>query len=71
VLVAEQRETISAQQQQIAALQAKVEELERRSKRQAAPFSKGKPVEHPKPPGRKKGEGPFTYRQAPSEEEWS
>lgn len=85
VRVAEQRATISAQQSRIAeltatvaeqealirSLRAKVDELERASKRQAAPFSKGKRVKHPKPSGRKQGEGTFTYRTAPREEEWT
>lgn len=92
VRVALQRETISAQQAQIAELTAKASELtakaseqealirslrtkidalERASKRQAVPFSKGKRSKPPKPSGRKRGQGTFRYRQAPSEEEWT
>lgn len=44
------------------------EALRRAGHRQAAPFSKGTHVENPGKPGRKKGEGTFTYRTAPPEE---
>ena len=71
-----------SQQQAIASLEAQLlqlqdllhrlrqenEALQRASHRQAAPFSKGQPKQNPKPPGRKKGEGPFTFRAAPPEE---
>ena len=60
-------EIISAQQRQIAELLAKVEQLQREGKRQASPFSKGKPVANPKRPGRKPGQGPFLHRAAPLE----
>ncbi len=39
----------------VAELQARLEEMERAHKRQAAPFSKGKPKTEPKKPGRKPG----------------
>ena len=42
-----------------------IEDLKRRGKRQAAPFSKEQRVLLPKRSGRKKGEGAFTYRAAP------
>jgi transposase len=51
-------------------LKKKIEGLEeelRASKRQAAPFSKGKRKANPKPPGRKAGQGNFRYRPAPAE----
>jgi transposase len=51
-------------------LKKKIEGLEeelRASKRQAAPFSKGRRKASPKPPGRKAGEGIFRYRSAPAE----
>ena len=51
----------------IITLRQQVETLLRSGSRQAAPFSKGKPVEHPKPPGRKPGQGPFLRRSAPPE----
>jgi transposase len=55
---------------QVHALTAKVAALEaelRRSKRQAAPFSKEKPKPDPKPPGRKPGHEP-AYRPTPPPE---
>ena len=52
---------------QVAKLSAALEEERRRGKRQAAPFSKGPPVEEPKPPGRKSGRrhGPHAHRSVP------
>jgi transposase len=44
-------------------LQAEIEELKRRGG--AAPFSKGKLKQDPKPPGRKPGQGYFRFRAAP------
>ncbi|MGH9653487.1 MAG: IS66 family transposase, partial [Bryobacteraceae bacterium] len=64
-IVASQQRTIEEQQRLIAELRDEVEQLRRGGKRQAAPFSKGKRVENPKPPGRKPGQGPFTRRAAP------
>lgn len=55
----------------IAALQAKVEELARSGKRQAAPFSKGTRAGDPKRPGRKPGRGIFRRREAPAPEQLS
>jgi transposase len=52
----------------IAALEAKVEELTRSGKRQAAPFSKGTRARDPKRPGRKPGQGTFQRREAPAPE---
>jgi transposase len=42
-------------QSQLDQARAEIAELQRRSKRQAAPFSKGPPKPHPKTPGRKSG----------------
>jgi transposase len=55
----------------IAALQAKVEELARSGKRQAAPFSKEARVKDPKRPGRKPGQGMFRHREAPAPDQLS
>ncbi|MDA8047903.1 MAG: transposase, partial [Actinomycetota bacterium] len=62
--VAAQREEIARkdgfivfQQERIDKLEAALEESRRRSKRQAAPFSKGDPKRDPKTPGRKSGDG--------------
>jgi transposase len=49
-------------------LRAEVERLTRDGHRQAAPFSKGTRVTHPKKPGRKPGRGPFRYRTPPAPE---
>lgn len=49
----------------IAMLQARIDELTRAGKRQAAPFSKGTRKDNPKTPGRKPGQGPFRRRMAP------
>jgi transposase len=52
----------------IAELRAEVERLKRRQHRQAAPFSKETRVATPKRPGRRPGQGTFTYRTAPPPE---
>jgi len=52
----------------VAALRAEVERLKRRQYRQAAPFSKETRVATPQRPGRKPGQGRFTYRTAPAVE---
>src|SRR5918992_567544 len=52
-----------------ASLRSEIAELQRRTKRQAAPFSKGTRVSNPKRPGRQPGEGTFSFRQAPRPEE--
>ena len=51
----------------IVELREQVERLKRSQRKQAAPFSKEKPVTNPSKPGRKKGQGSFERRQAPSE----
>ena len=48
----------------VAELRRQVEELTRSGKRQAAPFSKGKPKKNPKRPGQKKGH-PASHRPPP------
>jgi transposase len=52
---AELRRVVGEQQRRIEQLEKLLEELRRKGKRQAAPFSKGKPKSDPKPPGRKPG----------------
>jgi len=74
--VAVLREQLAHSQTQVQTLQAEnarlrqeIARLQRTGKRQAAPFSRE--VErnpHPNPPGRKPGQGPFTYRDAPAPE---
>src|ERR671919_1228329 len=46
-------------------LRAEVDRLNRKNKGQAAPFSKGSRVRQPKRPGRKPGQGTFSFRQTP------
>lgn len=53
--VAELERQGAEQKRRIAELEKLVEEVQRRGKRQAAPFSKGEPKDNPKPPGRKAG----------------
>jgi transposase len=69
---AAQQQRIDALERQVAelqavnaALRAELEQLTRRGKRQAAPFSKDERVAAPKRPGRKPGQGPFRFRAAP------
>jgi transposase len=50
-------------------LRAEVDRLTRESKRQAAPFSKGTRIRQPQRPGRKPGQGTFSFRQTPRPEE--
>lgn len=57
------------QWEKINSLSKRIEELERKQARSAAPFSKNKKNKHPKKPGRKAGEGKFEMRKAPAEEE--
>ena len=53
--VSELQRLVERQQRRIDDLEKLLEDLRRRGKRQAAPFSKGAPKDHPKPPGRKQG----------------
>ena len=75
-LVAELQRQVMALQEHVAQLaadkqelQAEVGRLTRQSKRQATPFSKGTRSNQPKRPGRKPGEGTFSFRRAPRPEE--
>ena len=54
-----------------AALRAQLDQHERDSKRQAAPFSKGRRKAQPKRPGRKPGQGRFTFRTLPRPDQWT
>ncbi len=64
-LVRHQALMIAEQSQLIERLRKQVEELQRKSHRQANPFSKNKPKPDPKRPGRKRGIGQFKNRPAP------
>jgi hypothetical protein len=52
-------------QERVAALEAEL----RRGKRQAAPFSRDQKKDPPQRPGRKPGQGPFSFRHGPPEAE--
>jgi transposase len=54
-----------------AALKAQLEQRTRDAKRQAAPFSKGQRKAQPKRPGRKPGQGHFTFRTLPRPDQWT
>lgn len=54
-----------------AALRAQIDQLARDTKRQAAPFSKGRRKVQPKRPGRKPGHGRFTFRALPTPDQWT
>jgi len=68
-LVLELREQVERLAKEHAVLKHRLEENERSSKRQAAPFSKGEKKVNPKKPGRKPGKGKFSRRDPPPEEE--
>jgi transposase len=61
--VAEQEKRIVEQEKRISHLEKLIEEVRRKGKRQAGPFSKGEPKADPKSPGRKPG---AQYGQAAS-----
>ena len=66
----QQREAqIASLQQHIAELEQRLAELERASQRQATPFARKKHRAKPKRPGRKAGQGPFTFRAQPAAEQ--
>ncbi len=55
-----------ALQAEIARLKKGIEELERRARKYAAPFSREKHTAQPKPPGRRPGEGLFAHKAPPT-----
>jgi transposase len=54
-----------------ATLKAQLEQRARDAKRQAAPFSKRQRKARPKRPGRKPGQGSFTFRTLPQPDQWT
>jgi transposase len=54
-----------------AVLRSQLEQRTRDAKRQAAPFSKGQRKAQPKRPGRKPGQGHFTFRTLPRPDQWT
>ena len=65
--LAEREARLSERDKRIAELERLLDESRRSGKRQAAPFSKGNPVEEPAKPGRKRGDayGRHGHRMAP------
>ena len=53
---------------EIARLKKRIEELERRERKYAAPFSREKRTADPKSPGRRPGEGTFAHKAPPTPE---
>jgi transposase len=60
---------LASLQQRIAELEQRLAELERASKRPATPFARKQHQAKPKRPGRKAGQGPFTFRAKPTAEQ--
>src|SRR3954464_12578233 len=54
-----------------AALKAQLDQQAGAGKRHAAPFSKGQRTAQPKRPGRKPGQGHFTFRTLPTPDQWT
>jgi hypothetical protein len=59
-------ELIAALREEVRQLRTQLDEANRKGKRQATPFARAKRVERPKRPGRKKGQGKFSYRRKPA-----
>ena len=62
-------EVIAALEERVRQLQEQVEGVKLAGKCQATPFARRKRVAQPKRPGRKKGQGQFSYRRKPAPEE--
>ena len=65
----EQAKQIKALMEENARLKKRIEQLERQVKRYVAPHSREAPIADPKPPGRRAGQGPFTFKQAPARDD--
>jgi transposase len=68
-LVAQLQRQVAELTATVEELRAQNEQLQRSAKRQAAPFSRGTRTRQPKRPGRKPGQGTFSFRQAPRPED--
>ena len=60
-----QNDEIQRQNQQLQQRLSDLEAAQRREKRQAAPFSRDQKKDDPKKPGRRKGQGRFSFRRTP------
>jgi len=67
--IAELEGQLGEAQAVIKQLKERIDELQRKGKRQAVPFARRKKVKKPKKRGRRKGQGRFNRREKPSEEE--
>jgi hypothetical protein len=65
-IVLELRREIERLKNENQTLRSELEQQKRKNARQAAPFSKNTIKTNPKPSGRKKGEGEFTFKTAPA-----
>ncbi len=63
--LAESQRVVAQLQETVRQLQQRLEQSQRTAKRQAAPFAKGPPQEHPKTPGRKSGTEHGTHGHRP------
>jgi transposase len=68
VLVAALQRQMAELTATVEALRAELDHVKGSGKRQAAPFSRGMRVAHPKSPGRKPSTGTFRIREAPPPE---
>jgi len=68
-VIAAQQEQIAQLRERVRQLQEQLDDLNRTNKRQATPFARRKHVSQPKRPGRKKGQGRFSYRRRPAPSE--
>jgi transposase len=69
--VEELRVEVASLRTENTALKAELQQQARDAKRQAAPFSKGRRKAQPKRPGRKPGQGHFTFRTPPRPDQWT
>ena len=67
-IILQQQAWLERLQQRLAELEQQVEQLQRAGKRQATPFARQQPQAEPQAPGRKAGQGFFTYRTPPPAE---
>lgn len=64
--LAKQAAQIKVLLEEIIRLRKRIEQLERQVKRYVAPHSREQPKADPKPPGRRAGQGTFTFKHAPA-----
>ena len=62
------KEKLERAKGEIERLRRRLDAAVRAGKRQATPFSRGSRKKNPKPPGRKRGQGPFRRRESPAQD---